>query len=99
MSDLTNFNILINNQFGFRNTYSTAFLKMVDKISDAINNKYYSLSVFIDLSKALNTLDINILLGKLDYGIRGTALMWFKSYLHNRSQLSLIMITILLSYQ
>jgi len=60
---------------------------MVDKISDAIDIKYYSLCGFIDLCKAFDILDHNILLGKLEcYGIRGTALMWFKSYLHNRSQ-------------
>jgi len=51
MSYLTNCNILINNKFGFRNKYSTAMavLEMVDKISDAIDNKYYSLGVYIDL--------------------------------------------------
>jgi len=89
MSYLTNSNILINNQFGFRNRYSTAMavIEMVDKISDAIDNKYYSLGVFIDLSKAFDTLDHNILLGKLEYySIRGMASMWFKSYLQNRSQ-------------
>jgi len=84
MSYLATCNILINNQFGFRNTYSTAMavLEIVDKISDAIDNKYHSLGVFMDLSKAFDTLDHNILLGKLKYyGIYGTALMWFKSYL------------------
>jgi len=58
MSYLTNCNILTNNQFGFRNTYSTAMavLEMVDNISDAIDNKYYSLGIFIDLSKAFDKL-------------------------------------------
>jgi len=64
-----------------------AVIEMVDKISDAIDNKYYSLGVFIDLFKEFNTLDHNILLGKLEYySIRVTALMCFKSYLQNRSQ-------------
>jgi len=76
MSYLTNCNILINTQFGFRNTYSTAMavLEMVD--ISKIDSKYYSLGVCIDLSKAFDTFDHNILLGKLEYyGMRGTALM------------------------
>jgi len=75
MSYLANSNILTNNQFGFRNAYSTAMavIEMFDKISDAIDNKYYSFGVFIFLSKTFDTLDHNILLGKLEYnGISGT---------------------------
>jgi len=47
--------ILINTQFGFRITKFTAMtvIEMVDKISDAKDNKYYSLDVFVDHSKAL----------------------------------------------
>ena len=81
--------ILCSNQYGFRKGRSTslAILDMVDKISNAIDNKDYSIGVFVDLSKAFDTLNHKILLNKLaHYGIRGTTLTWFTSYLQNRLQ-------------
>ena len=45
------------------------------------------IAVYLDLSKAFDTLDHNILLEKLMYyGIKGTELSWFQSYLSNRRQ-------------
>ena len=82
--------ILCNNQFGFRENHSThmALLDIIDSITQHLDNRCYTLGVFIDLSKAFDTIDHNILLHKLEnYGIRGTALSWFQSYLSNRMQM------------
>ena len=82
-------NILCSNQFGFRKNHSTymALIELYDKISLAIDKNEYSIGIFIDLSKAFDTLDHTILLKKLyHYGIRGKAWDWFNSYLCNRKQ-------------
>ena len=64
-----------------------ALLNLYDKIATANDNDEYAISVFIDLSKAFDALNHNILLGKLyHYGFRGCTLDWFSSYLSNRSQ-------------
>ena len=68
-------------------------IEMVDKISTAIDYSEYSAGVFIDLLKAFDTLNHHILYEKLEhYGIRGTALNWFKSYLSEFNMLSIIML-------
>ena len=60
---------------------------MVDKISDALENGDYVLGLFLDFSKAFDTVNHDILFLKLEnYGIRGVALNMFKSYLSNRYQ-------------
>ena len=60
---------------------------MYEKVSSALDKQEYSLGVFIDLSKAFDTLDHQILLKKCShYGIRGSLLLWLHSYLNSRSQ-------------
>jgi hypothetical protein len=83
------FHILIDNQYGFRSGRSTylALLQLYNKISSAIDKNEFTIGIFLDLSKAFDTVSHDILFDKLQhYGIRGTALDWFKSYLYNRLQ-------------
>ena len=82
-------NILYNNQFGFRKNNSTAFalIQITEKIKESIDNNKFGCGIFIDLRKAFDTVNHEILIKKLEhYGIRGSALEWFKSYLFNRKQ-------------
>ena len=83
------FKILHENQYGFRKKSSThlALLSFEDKVIQAIEKGEYSVAVFLDFSKAFDTVDHDLLLDKLDHhGIRGCALSWFKSYLSCRTQ-------------
>ncbi len=60
-------NILCNNQFGFRQCYSTcmALLFLQGKLTNAIDNEEYAIGLFLDLSKTLDTIDHKILADKL----------------------------------
>ena len=64
-----------------------SLLNVKEKISQAIDKNEYSIGIFLDLSKAFDTVDHNILFKKLEnYGVRGIPLSWFKDYLSNRKQ-------------
>ena len=76
-------------QFGFRALHSPnlALIILVDKISQALENGEFVLGLFLDFSKAFDTVNHSILFKKLEfYGIRGIALSWFQSYLTGRVQ-------------
>ena len=86
---LDNNNILYEHQYGFRKTYSTnlALIEAVDEIYSNLNNGLYGIGIYLDLQKAFDTVNHEILLHKLEYyGIRGNPLKWFESYLRNRKQ-------------
>ena len=76
-------------QFGFRKKHSTshALNYSIHSIRKAISEGRHVLGIFIDLSKAFDTIDHNILLQKLEsYGVRGRAHSLIKSYLSDRNQ-------------
>ena len=76
-------------QFGFRKSHSTghAVNYSVNKILSELEDGNHIIGIFIDLSKAFDTLDHNKLISKLEhYGIRGTSLSLLKSYLTDRVQ-------------
>ena len=82
--------ILSKHQCGFRKNRSTelAVIELVDKITKAIDKGEYTIGIFLDLSKAFDTINHKILIKKLeDYGIRGICLKRFENYLENRKQI------------
>ena len=81
--------LLSEQQYGFRTKHSTelAAVKLVDYISHEINKKHTPVNIYIDLSKAFDTLNFDILLYKLHYyGVTGVALKLIKCYISNRKQ-------------
>ena len=89
-SFLTQQNFFFKLQFGFRKNHSTSLANtlLTEYIVEAFENRKKVLGVFLDLSKAFDTIDHNILLHKLKHcGIRGLANDWFQSYLSGRTQM------------
>ena len=85
--------ILFIYQYGFRKLHSTvlALLEITDKIKSLLDEGNYVMGIYLDLTKAFDTVDHSILLHKLaSYGIRGHANDFFKSYLTNRQQFTYI---------
>ena len=86
---LIKFQILYIHQFGFQKNKSTymALICLLDKLTEALEKGEIAIGVFIDFQKAFDTVDHSILLEKLaNYGIRGPAHDWIRSYLSNRKQ-------------
>jgi hypothetical protein len=81
--------LFFENQYGFRKGHSTELsaLELVNRIISSMDKNEVPLAIFIDLSKAFDTINHQILLYKLQYyGIKGSALKLLESYLSNRKQ-------------
>ena len=86
-SCLDNTHQLYDSQYGFRQKHSCehAIAEFTGNILKGKENGAHTVSVYLDLSKAFDTLEYNTLFSKMEcYGIRGNALNWFKSYLSGR---------------
>ena len=82
-------NILYSKQFEFQKRHPTeyAIIQLIDQINKNFENNEFTIGVFIDPSKAFDTVDHRILLKKLiHYGVNGNNIRWFESYLKNRKQ-------------
>ena len=81
--------LLFNLQFGFRSGHSAdhALVSLTESIKSSLDNNRLGCGIFIDLQKAFDTVNHDILLRKMEhYGMRGIPLQWFKSYLNDRKQ-------------
>ena len=88
-SHISENNLLYEKQFGFQKKCSTDFaiLQLAKEIHESFEKNKFMLGVFVDLSKAFDTVNHDILLTKLSYlGITGNYLKWLGSYLSNRKQ-------------
>ena len=88
--------LLFDNQYGFRSKRSCnqAILELTGKLLQAHENSLHSAVMFLDLSKAFDTLSHSVLLSKMaKYGIRGLINEWFRSYLTNRSLVAKVLVS------
>ena len=86
---LYEYKILFSYQFGFRKSHSTymALMTLMDNLINLSDKGEYVIGIFLDFSKAFDTVDHGIFLQKLScYGVRGNALSWFQSCLNKRFQ-------------
>ena len=88
---LTKHAILNPCQYGFTRNVSTemALVDLHNYLISSLNDKLHSVGVFLDLSKAFDSINHEIMFKKMKvYGIRGTVSLWFENYLKNRTQIT-----------
>ena len=88
-SYLNNNNLLFDSQHGFRENYSTesAVIELTDHLKSQIDKHHLPMCLFLDLSKAFDTINFDIMLMKLRHlGFNSLALNWFETYLKHRKQ-------------
>ena len=91
--------VIYESQFGFQKKKSTihSLIEIVENIRNCIENNNYGVGIFIDLKKAFDTVNHDILIKKLEhYGVRDTTSNWFSSYLTGRTQFTFCNIQIIL---
>jgi hypothetical protein len=89
LSFLNNSNIINNKQHGFckGKLTNTAIAEFIERVYESMDEREISVGLFLDLSKACDLVDHDILLRKMaGMGIQGVAQKWFQSYLENREQ-------------
>lgn len=92
-SFLVKYNIICDAQYGFRKNRSSemALLDIKNEIIRNIERRLYTIGLFLDLRKAFDSVNHQILLRKLEsIGIRGVPLELFRNYLANRYQYVLV---------
>ena len=90
---LNKYNRLYKNQFASGNSYSTnhVLITITETIREAIDRDEYSCRVFLNFQKAFDTVNREILIGNLNhYDVRGVSPNWFKSYVTNKQQKTII---------
>ena len=91
--------VITNSQYGFRKKHSTEYtaIELVDRIIEKLDRNKVPFNIYIDLSKAFDMINHNILLFKLyHYGIRDGALNLLKSYFTERNNIVILKVLILL---
>lgn len=89
MNFVEKYNILVANQHGFRKNFSTgtAVHSVSEIVNSSLNKNRTTIGIFLDIKKAFDSVNHDILLQKLErYGFRGPAGKFFRSYLTNRTQ-------------